>query len=105
MSRTLCRRDGALILALAAMAGLAGCGKTGAMERPAPLFGAARHAPVDQTVQTQDPNRPLTTIDERDRDLAPVPPRNDPIQGTAPDPFAAPPQQGALPDARATPDR
>jgi hypothetical protein len=36
-----------IALALACAAGLAGCGKTGELERPAPLFGAQAKADYD----------------------------------------------------------
>ena len=63
---------GAVILA----AGLAGCGKVGQLERPGPLFGGkgqAESAPLPK----QDPNRPIETVDPRDRstDQVPAPPR------------------------------
>jgi len=98
------RRATALIFALAGAATLSGCGKTGALDRPAPLFGPNRNAPVEQTPQAQDPNRPVTTVDQRDRSTDLQPPRNAPIEGTSPDPFGAA-KPGALPDPRTTPDR
>ncbi len=104
MSPQSLRRASALILALASAAALAACGKTGQLERPAPMFGANRHAPVDQTLPAQDPSRPVTTVDQRDRSTDLEPPRNAPIEGTSPDPFGAP-KAGALPDPRTTNER
>jgi len=53
---------GALVVATA----LAGCGKVGQLERPAPMFGhkGKAEAPVPQK---QDPTRPIETLDPRDR--------------------------------------
>jgi hypothetical protein len=92
--------------ALTASAGaLAGCGKLGGLERPGPLFGQGRNttrAADEQSRQTQDPNRPVDTVDPRDSTTDPAPPRTLPIQGTSPDP-TAPGPQGALPDPYANP--
>ena len=84
---------------------LAGCGKMGELERPGPLNGvgtATTKAADEQVRQAQDPNRPVDTIDPRDRSIDPRPPRTLPIPGTSPDPnrTALP---GALPDPYANP--
>jgi len=90
----------------AALAGLAGCGKMGDLERPGPLFGrnvSTRQA--DEAVrQAQEPARPVNTVDPRDRTTDPAPPRTIPIPGMANDPAQAPPQ-GALPDPFNNPRR
>ena len=60
------RRLLALMAAVTLAAGLAGCGKVGQLERPGPLFGnkaSAETAPLPK----QDPNRPIETVDPRDR--------------------------------------
>jgi hypothetical protein len=96
------------LVALAAALPLAGCGKMGALDRPGPLFGHGNPA-ADASVHTgQDPNRPLKTLDRRDRDpdpedstnLAPI--RSDPVQGSGQDPFGTRPT-GVLPDPYANP--
>jgi len=96
------------IAALAAALPLAGCGKMGELERPGPLFGHG-NASADRTAATgQDPNRPMTTVDRRDRganlddgtDLSPI--RSAPVQGSGQNPFGAGPQ-GAMPDPYANP--
>jgi hypothetical protein len=91
--------------ALALAAPLAACGKMGELERPGPLNGvgtATTKGADEQVRQAQDPNRPVDTIDPRDRAIDPRPPRTLPIEGTAPDPnrTALP---GALPDPYANP--
>jgi predicted small lipoprotein YifL len=95
----------ALSSVLALSGALAGCGKLGSLERPGPMFGAARAGA--QPRQMQDPNRPVQTIDPRNQFTneftSPVPPRVDPIPGQAPDPFAVAEPQGALPDPFADP--
>ena len=87
---------GALIL----VAGLAGCGKVGQLERPGPLFGAERNRTrdADDAQRQQDPTRPVDTVDPRDRSTDPAPPRTLPIPGTnrgpgqvaPPDPYSNP---------------
>ena len=70
-ARRLSALGGALILA----AGLAGCGKVGGLEPARPLFGQKGPAAADQPSIRQDPNRPIETVDPRDRDAnAAVPP-------------------------------
>ena len=94
--------SGALVLTLAA--GLAGCGKVGALERPGPLYGQGRNTTqdADKAQRAQDPSRPVDTVDPRDRTTDPAPPRTLPIEGTAPDPSKSAPQ-GALPNPYANP--
>jgi hypothetical protein len=63
MSRRVLAVSGALVLAAA----LGGCGKVGQLERPGPLFGHAPN-PVDaEAPAPRDPNRPVETVDPRDR--------------------------------------
>lgn len=86
--------------ALAAAVALSGCGKMGDLERPGPLFGAGRNTTkeADEAVrQAQDPSRPVDTVNPRDRNVDPAPPRTAPIGGLNNDPSQAPPP-GALPD-------
>lgn len=87
----------AAVLLLAAPLGA--CGKLGQLEKPGPLQverSTDRQADEQQR-QAVDPQRPVDTVDPRDRDTDPAPPRTLPIQGTPPDPFAAPPP-GAFPN-------
>ena len=89
---------GAAALALA----LAGCGKTGELQRPSPLFGHARpNTHPAKTTASEDASQPVKTIDPRD-ELNTPPPRVDQIQGQAPDP-TAPGPQGVLPNPYANP--
>lgn len=87
-------------LAAAAVA-VAGCGKTGELERPGPLFGHGS-AKADQNRPAQDASRPVSTIDPRDEVLNPGPSRTAPIQGQGPNPIAPGPQ-GVLPDPYSNP--
>jgi hypothetical protein len=92
-------KSAALAAALVGACGLAGCGKVGQLERPGPLFGAGRnttHAADNAERTAQDPNRPVDTVDPRDRTTDPAPPRTLPIQGTSPSPTSLPPP-GAIP--------
>ena len=67
--------------ALAAGLALAGCGKMGPLERPAPLFGG----PKAETPAPAPP-RPVSTVDRRDRDIGgDLPPLEDTPQPAAPD--------------------
>lgn len=94
---------GAAAAALAAS--LAGCGKLGSLEKPGPLNGAGRatvRQADEQERQAQDPQRPVDTVDPRDRTTDPAPPRAAPIEGTSPDPFRQR-VPGALPDPYANP--
>ena len=82
---------------------LAGCGKTGELARPAPLFGNPKNANnAPSQTPGQDPTRPMNTIDPRDEINNPAPSRTVPIQGMGPDP-TAPGPQGLLPDPYANP--
>lgn len=95
----------ALCALMAAGVGLAGCGKMGELQRPGPLNGQGRsttRAADEQVRQAQDPNRPVDTVDPRDNQVDPAPPRTLPIPGSGSDPFAQPPQ-GALPNPYANP--
>jgi hypothetical protein len=105
------RSTPACALALASLAAvaavLAGCGKTGELQRPGPLFGAGRNTTRDadeQVRQAQDPARPVNTVDPRNAAIDPAPPRTVPIQGQGQNPAAVGPQ-GALPDPYANPRR
>ena len=71
---------GAPLLVAALAAGLAGCGKVGQLERPGPLFGAKTAADAEAAPR-QDPNRPVETVDPRDRST----------DNDAPRPLADPP--------------
>lgn len=91
-------RTAAVLLLLAAPLGA--CGKLGQLERPGPLNGAGRATDRQATEadrQATDPQRPVDTVDPRDRSTDPAPPRALPIEGTSPDPFKAP-TPGALPN-------
>lgn len=79
---------------------LAACGKVGELEKPGPLSGAGRateRQAEEQRRQAQDPQRPVDTIDPRDRTIDPAPPRAAPIEGSGQDPLRPGPP-GALPD-------
>ena len=93
----------AMTSALILAAGVAGCGKVGQLERPGPLFGQARSTSQDAD-RAQDPNRPIDTVDPRDRSTDPSPPRTLPIPGTGPSATSIAPQS-ALPDPYANPRR
>jgi hypothetical protein len=86
-------------LAVAAVA-VAGCGKTGELQRPAPLFG--HPAAGAQGQQGREPSRPVDTVDPRNAAITPAPPRTNPLEGTSPDPTASGPPT-ALPDPYANP--
>lgn len=84
---------------------LAGCGKMGELEKPGMLNGQGRSttkAADEQTRQTQDPSRPVNTVDPRDQSTDPAPPRTIPIPNSGNDPTRSAPQ-GALPDPYANP--
>ena len=87
-------------LATAAVLGLlalGACGKLGELERPGPLFGSgAEGAETDAAA-----SRSVRTVDPRNRDDRPAPPRSLPID-SAPNPTSVAPQ-GALPDPYAYP--
>ena len=91
--------------AVALSAPLAACGKLGELEKPGPLNGAGRattRQADEQVRQAQDPQRPVDTVDPRDRTTDPAPPRAAPIEGTNPDPFRSGPP-GALPSPYTNP--
>src|SRR5437763_15938587 len=79
-----------LLLAGAALAvtaaPLAACGKLGELEKPGRLNGADRgvndRQAEEQRRQAQDPQRPVDTVDPRDRAVDPAPPRTLPIAGS-----------------------
>jgi hypothetical protein len=101
MTRSRLARALALAAAATVAAALAGCGKTGELERPAPLFGRAPAAGA-QANRTNQTARPVETIDPRDQILNPAPPRTAPISGQSPNPTNVAPQ-GVLPDPYANP--
>ena len=86
----------AAIAVLTGALALAGCGKMGALERPGPLAGKGSGADAGS-----DPGRAIRTVDPRNRDDAPVPPRPQPIDSAPSATSSAP--QGALPDPYARP--
>lgn len=91
-------RTGAVLLILGTPLGA--CGKLGELEKPGPLNGAGRatvRQADEQQRKAQDPQRPVDTIDPRDRDTDPAPPRTLPIGGSGQDPLAPGPP-GVLPD-------
>ena len=90
----------------AVLAALSGCGKMGDLERPGPLFGGnSTTRQADEAArQTQEPGRPVNTVDPRDRNTDPAPNRTIPLPGLASDP-AQPAPQGVLPDPYANPRR
>jgi hypothetical protein len=101
MSRLTPARALTLAGAAALCALVAGCGKTGELQRPAPLFGmATTNAPP--ATDENDPSRPVNTIDPRNTLDNPGPSRTTEIPGQAPNPIAPGPQ-GALPDPYANP--
>jgi predicted small lipoprotein YifL len=91
--------------ALALATALAGCGQTGELQRPPPLFGKAKAAPAttaDQSSDQQDASQPVRTIDPRSNSLDPRPPRVNPLLGQSPDPLGSAPQ-GAMGNPYADP--
>lgn len=85
----------AITLAVSAIA-LAGCGKLGQLERPGPMAGKGSGADAGA-----NPARTVRTVDPRNRDDRPAPPRTLPVD-SASNPNAVAPQ-GALPDPYANP--
>lgn len=85
-----------LALGLTLGGGLAGCATN--------FLGGHGQGAQNQKRQAPGPNQPTGTIDPRDQNAAPAPPRTAPIQGQAPNPFGTAPQ-GALPDPYANPPR
>jgi hypothetical protein len=100
MSRLIPARALTLASLTVAAVALAGCGKTGELQRPAPLFGHGSAS--EQNHQAQEPSRPVSTVDPRDAAIAPALPRTAPLEGTSPDPTASGPST-ALPDPYANP--
>ncbi len=104
MSRSRLAPIGALAAIALTAGALSACGKMGELERPGPLFGGAapQHGPMQRN-QTQDPNRPVQTVDPRDENATPAPPRTVPLPSqNAPNGLGPP---GALPDPYANPPR
>src|ERR1700712_4219177 len=98
--RTLIRLTAALAVVAAP---LAACGKLGELEKPGPLNGAGRatdRQAEEQRRQAQDPQRPVDTIDPRDRSTDPAPSRAIPIDGSG---QSRPPPPGALPNPYVNP--
>ena len=98
---------GAIAVVLIAAAALAGCGKMGQLDRPGPIFGHTAKAANGQAAaappaHSEDPTRPVRTIDPRDLGMDPVPPREEPIPGQSSDPTAQQPP-GVLPNPYASP--
>jgi hypothetical protein len=83
-------------IALIGATALAGCGKLGELERPGPLVGKGAGADAGAAAA-----RAVRTVDPRNRDDRPAPPRTLPID-SAQNPTASAPQ-GALPDPYANP--
>jgi hypothetical protein len=89
MSRLTLARTLILAGLAATAAALAGCGKTGALERPAPLFGKPLGPPAAQNPSTYDPSRPINTIDPRDEAIDPGLSPTGPAQGNSADSTAS----------------
>lgn len=105
-----------LIITLA-LAGtvLAGCGKTGILEQPAPMFGkeakanyaAEKKQEADAKARTDAAKKAQTNgpiVDDPDSQPLPNGPYTPPNPGHIGDPFAPGPQ-GSLPTPGTTPDR
>ena len=99
-------------LTLLALAGatlaLAGCGRTGELERPAPMFGSPAPAAASSSMTAEqrarmdaersgDVDETPQSVQELRRQAEINPPRSQPIPGANPDPNAAQPP-GAIPD-------
>src|SRR5262249_12422504 len=85
MSRPTPMRALTLASLAAVAAALAGCGKTGELQRPPPLFGKPVGPAVDQSRGTYDPSRPINTIDPRDEAIDPDASRSSSQQGNSTD--------------------
>jgi hypothetical protein len=107
----------ALFAACAALtcATLAGCGKTGLLEQPAPMFGAEakanyaaeKKADADAKARAAAAKKSQSTspiVDDPDSQPAPNGPYTPPNPGHLSDPFAQGPQ-GALPTPGKSPDQ
>jgi len=100
--------------ALLACAGLAGCGKTGLLEQPAPLFGAKAKADYAAQKQADADAKARASAAKKAQSNAPIvddpdarPMTNAPtpqVPGEANNPFASGPQ-GALPTPGKSPDQ
>lgn len=104
----------ALLFTLAATLALGACGKVGALEQPAPLYGtkaqadhqAGTQAAADkaQAKRDQDQIEHLPTEKPYDPNADPSPSRLVPVTGERPAPNA-PPSPGVLPDPINQPPR
>ncbi|HEX4182704.1 MAG TPA: hypothetical protein VHY34_05560 [Caulobacteraceae bacterium] len=94
---------------------LSGCGKTGQLEQPAPMFGeqakaqyaADKKAQADATARRNAARKAQQTgpiVDDPDSQPAPTGPYNPPNPGHVSDPFMTAPQ-GSLPQPGTAPDR
>jgi hypothetical protein len=103
-----------LVFGLAATLALAACGKVGALEQPAPLYGAQAKADYDahkkaaadkaQARKDQDQIERLPTEKPYDPNADPSPSRIVPVTGERPAPNA-PPSPDILPDPMNQPPR
>ncbi len=104
-----------LTLVIAAGAGLAGCGKTGILEQPAPMFGdqakaqyaAQKKEEADAKARANAARKAQQSgpiVDDPDSQPAPNGPYAPPNPSHLSDPFAQGPQ-GSLPTPGKTPDR
>ena len=103
-----------LVVTLAAALALGACGKVGALEQPAPLYGAKAKADYDarkqavadkaQARRDQDQIERLPTEKPYDPNADPSPSRLVPVTGEPPAPNA-PPSAGVLPDPINQPPR
>ncbi len=103
------------IVALAAIIALGACGKVGALDQPAPLYGAKAKADYDarkkasadksQAKKDQDQIERLPTEKPYDPNADPAPSRMVPVTGEPPAPNAPPPSPGVLPDPINQPPR
>ena len=95
---------GAVLLMVGAP--LAACGKLGALEKPSALAGTNQtgnpQAQGQKKGASQEPARPMDTVDTRDAALPPGPVRTDQIPASGLNPDASEPQ-GALPCPFANP--
>ena len=103
-----------LAVTVAAALALGACGKVGALDQPAPLYGAKAKADYDarkqadadkaQTEKDQDQIERLPTEKPYDPNADPSPSRLVPVTGEPPAPNA-PPSPGVLPDPMNQPPR
>jgi hypothetical protein len=101
--------------ALVGAALLGGCGKTGQLEQPAPMFGeqakaqyaADKKAQADAAARRNAARKAQQSgpiVDDPDSQPAPTGPYNPPNPGHVSDPFSSGPQ-GSLPQPGTAPDR